>query len=69
MKTSILSNLNFQTRDGAAYDIPEDGSLGLLALGYIGLVAWREKRALMHSYSPTIENLEKKEHNKHLEIQ
>ena len=27
------------------YDIPAAGSLGLLAVGYRGLLAWREKRA------------------------
>ena len=27
------------------YQIPEGGSLGLLALGDIGLVKWREKKA------------------------
>ena len=27
------------------YQIPEGGSLGLLALGDIGLVKWRQKRA------------------------
>ena len=26
------------------FEIPEQGSLGLLALGYRGLVAWREKK-------------------------
>lgn len=26
------------------FEIPESGSLGLLALGYVGLVAWRKKR-------------------------
>jgi len=29
------------------YQIPEGGSLGLLALGDIGLVKWRKKRAQM----------------------
>ena len=29
------------------YEIPKGGSLGLLALGDIGLVKWREKRAEM----------------------
>ena len=28
---------------GEAYDIPVEGSLGLLALGYVGLEAWRNK--------------------------
>ncbi|MBL7965316.1 MAG: hypothetical protein JNM31_15880 [Flavobacteriales bacterium] len=30
--------------DGKPIDIPVDGSLGLLALGYKGLMAWRAKR-------------------------
>jgi len=29
------------------YEIPKGGSLGLLALGDIGLVKWREKRGEM----------------------
>jgi hypothetical protein len=29
---------------GSPYEIPVEGSLGLLAVGYRGLVAWREKR-------------------------
>lgn len=32
------------TSDGDAYDIPEEGSLGLLAMGYAGIMLWREKR-------------------------
>ncbi|MEM1122603.1 MAG: hypothetical protein AAGJ18_19320 [Bacteroidota bacterium] len=35
---------NLQTTDGKNYDVPVEGSLGLLALGYRGLVAWRAKR-------------------------
>ena len=31
-------------RPGTPYEIPEDGSLGLLAVGYRGLEAWRAKR-------------------------
>ena len=34
-------------KDSTEYKIPEGGSLGLLALGDIGLVMWREKRAEM----------------------
>lgn len=29
---------------GDKYDIPEEGSLGLLALGYKGIVMWRCKK-------------------------
>ena len=32
------------TVDGKPYDVPEEGSLGLLALGAAGLLAWRKKR-------------------------
>lgn len=38
----------FYTSEGAAYDVPVEGSLGLLAYGYKGLMAWRQKRALGH---------------------
>jgi hypothetical protein len=31
-------------RPGDVYVIPPEGSLGLLALGAVGLKAWREKR-------------------------
>lgn len=29
---------------GEAFDIPEEGSLGLLALGYQGIMLWRAKK-------------------------
>jgi hypothetical protein len=31
--------------DGKPFKVPVEGSLGLLALGYKGLVAWRHTRA------------------------
>ena len=34
----------FKTKDGKETEVTADGSLGLLALGYRGLVAWRQKR-------------------------
>jgi hypothetical protein len=34
-------------KDSAEYKVPEGGSLGLLALGDIGLVKWRKKRGAM----------------------
>ena len=34
----------FKTTDGAAFDVPVEGSLGLLAYGDIGLMAWRHKK-------------------------
>ena len=36
-------------KDSKEYNIPEGGSLGLLALGDIGLVKWREKRTEIKS--------------------
>jgi hypothetical protein len=32
------------TKDGKPFPVPPEGSLGLLALGYVGLVAWRQVR-------------------------
>ena len=34
----------FTTRSGHPYDVTAEGSLGLLALGDVGLMAWRQKR-------------------------
>ncbi len=33
-----------KSETGEVYDIPEGGSLGLLALGYAGVMLWRGKR-------------------------
>jgi len=43
-QNSTISNLDIKTTTGEPYHIPAEGSLGLLALGHIGLLAWREKR-------------------------
>ena len=32
------------TTDGQAFDIPIEGNLGLLAMGYVGMMLWRQKR-------------------------
>ncbi len=32
-----------QTEDGQPFDIPPSGSIGLLALGDLGIIAWRQK--------------------------
>ncbi|HFA52118.1 MAG TPA: hypothetical protein ENJ95_24135 [Bacteroidetes bacterium] len=37
-------DFQFKTKDGKPFDVPVEGSLGLLALGDIGLIAWRQKR-------------------------
>ncbi|MEO8069174.1 MAG: hypothetical protein ABI599_15860 [Flavobacteriales bacterium] len=36
--------LTLTTRDGVPYEVTPEGSLGLLALGYKGLMAWRAAR-------------------------
>ena len=36
--------IELKTKDGELFNIPVEGSLGLLALGYVGLIAWRKKR-------------------------
>ena len=41
-----LYNQDFQllTETGEQFEISEKGSLGLLAIGYKGLIAWRKKK-------------------------
>ncbi len=43
-KTTPEKIFQFQTKDGEPFDIPIEGSLGVLALGDLGLIAWRQKR-------------------------
>lgn len=37
-------NKEYMPKPGEVYEIPEEGSLGLLALGAVGLKAWRQKK-------------------------
>lgn len=34
----------FTTPDGKPFEVPAEGSLSLLAMGHVGLMAWREAR-------------------------
>lgn len=43
------STTPFITMDGMPYKITEEGSLGLLAMGYAGIMLWRDKK-----YSPPV---------------
>ena len=43
-KNTASNNLKIQTEAGKNYEIPFEGSLGLLASGYLGIMAWRQKR-------------------------
>ncbi len=36
---------NFTDANGKSFPIPESGSLGLLAMGYQGLIAWRKEKS------------------------
>ncbi len=37
-----LENMGFSNKNtGENYEIPVEGSLGLLALGYVGIMKWR----------------------------
>ncbi|MFZ1617099.1 MAG: hypothetical protein WAT41_07090 [Flavobacteriales bacterium] len=40
------------TKDGAPFEVPANGSLSLLALGYRGLMAWRAKRTKLAGERP-----------------
>ena len=42
MEKKVASGITMP--DGTDYEIPVEGSLGLLALGYVGLMKWRERR-------------------------
>jgi len=54
--TSIAKQPN-EYKTGDEYTVPPEGSLGLLALGYQGLVAWRKARAEAQA-SRQVENTE-----------
>ncbi len=36
--------ITITTRDGKPFAVPPEGSLGLPALGHIGVIAWRQAR-------------------------
>jgi len=44
MEKKQPQKLVITTQDGKPFKIPPEGSLGLLALGYKGLIAWRQVR-------------------------
>ena len=47
-----------QYKAGDKFEIPYEGSLGLLALGHQGLKLWREKRAKVDAEKAKNNNLE-----------
>lgn len=57
--TRIKSQLSSPILDAAGQSIlaPPDGSLGLLALGYVGLMAWRgARRAAVEQQLPVYQS-------------
>ena len=44
MEKKQQNKMVITTNDGQPFKVPVEGSLGLLALGYKGLVAWRQVR-------------------------
>ncbi|HAE13017.1 MAG: hypothetical protein H6548_08030 [Chitinophagales bacterium] len=40
-----VKQITITTKDGKPFAVPPEGSLGLLALGHVGLMAWRQSRA------------------------
>ncbi|MEZ4772370.1 MAG: hypothetical protein R3D00_04240 [Bacteroidia bacterium] len=56
---ALVMPFTLTTETGQCFEIPADGSLGLLALGYAGLMAWREVRhhsaqMIMNTYSSSL---------------
>jgi len=64
-KSNECNELIILTKDGKEFEIPVEGSLGLLALGAVGINAWRKKQREMIYKNPN-ENVivEKKEEDK-----
>ncbi len=52
MNNNNPSPKHIATIDGQAFEIPAEGSLGLLALGYAGIKAWRQKQAEAKNTAP-----------------
>jgi hypothetical protein len=66
--TQILNHLyasvptSMRLPDGNLVDVPEGGSVGLLAAGYKGIIAWRKKREQVYGtkyHSPYLQLIEK----------
>lgn len=44
-ETMLHKPMPLTTEDGKPFDAPVDGSLGLLAVGFRGVIAWRQARS------------------------
>ncbi|NOQ26235.1 MAG: hypothetical protein GQ564_12800 [Bacteroidales bacterium] len=45
LKDLYSQDYHFTTPEGKTFPIPKSGTLGLLALGYQGLIAWRKQKS------------------------
>jgi len=56
MKKNSESNerneLKILTKEGKEFEVPAEGSLGLLALGAVGIQAWRKKQRELNYKNP-----------------
>ncbi len=43
-KKQSNQKITMKTHDGKIVEIPEEGSLGLLAVGHRGIIAWRQAK-------------------------
>jgi hypothetical protein len=50
----------FKSKDGKEIEVSAEGSLGLLALGYRGLIAWRQKRMEVMKQQTSVVKTEEK---------
>lgn len=68
IKTPDKKDIQILTKDGKEFKVPVEGSLGLLALGAVGIQAWRKKQREMNYINPNenviAEKKEKKEDKK-----
>ena len=46
LKELYSQDYTFTTPDGKVFAIPESGTLGLLTMGYQGLIAWRKQKTI-----------------------
>ncbi len=51
-KSNERNELKILTKEGKEFEVPAEGSLGLLALGAVGIQAWRKKQREMNYKNP-----------------
>jgi hypothetical protein len=46
-------NFPLLTEEGTPMDVPREGSLGLLAMGYVGIMLWRQAKQAQPTFTIT----------------